>query len=91
MRKTNIAAKRAAMVVPLLIADAGEQASWRYVEFFTANIRNPNTRLSASYALSASNAFACIPGSNASALARSWICPAVRTIFNGRPRASTST
>lgn len=32
------------IVVPLLIADAGEQASWRYVEFFTASIRNPNTR-----------------------------------------------
>ena len=31
-------------VVPALVADAGEQAGWRYVEFFTANIRNPNTR-----------------------------------------------
>jgi site-specific recombinase XerD len=31
-------------LVPALIADAGEQASWRYVEFFTANIRNANTR-----------------------------------------------
>jgi hypothetical protein len=31
-------------LIPSLIADAGEQASWRYVEFFTANIRNPNTR-----------------------------------------------
>jgi site-specific recombinase XerD len=31
-------------LVPVVIADAGEQASWRYVEFFTANIRNPNTR-----------------------------------------------
>ena len=31
-------------VVPALIADAGEQAGWRYVEFFTANIRNPHTR-----------------------------------------------
>jgi hypothetical protein len=31
-------------IVPALIADLGEQASWRYVEFFTANIRNPNTR-----------------------------------------------
>lgn len=31
-------------LVPALIADAGDQASWRYVEFFTANIRNPNTR-----------------------------------------------
>ena len=31
-------------MVPRLIADAGETASWRYVEFFTANIRNQNTR-----------------------------------------------
>jgi site-specific recombinase XerD len=30
--------------VPALIADAGEQAGWRYVEFFTANINNPHTR-----------------------------------------------
>jgi hypothetical protein len=45
-RKTAIAKERATpqIVVPLLIADAGEQASWRYVEFFTANIRNANTR-----------------------------------------------
>jgi hypothetical protein len=33
-----------AHVVPALIADAGDLAAWRYVEFFTANIRNPNTR-----------------------------------------------
>ena len=31
-------------LVPVLIADAGDAAGWRYVEFFTANIRNPNTR-----------------------------------------------
>jgi len=31
-------------LVPALIVDAGEPAAWRYVEFFTANIRNPNTR-----------------------------------------------
>jgi site-specific recombinase XerD len=31
-------------LVPALIAAAGEQAVWRYVEFFTANIRNPHTR-----------------------------------------------
>ena len=31
-------------VVPALVANLGDQASWRYVEFFTANIRNPNTR-----------------------------------------------
>ena len=31
-------------VMPSLIAAAGDQASWRYIDFFTANIRNPNTR-----------------------------------------------
>ena len=31
-------------VVPAVIAVLGDQASWRYVEFFAANIRNPNTR-----------------------------------------------
>jgi site-specific recombinase XerD len=30
--------------VPVLIANEGFQASWRYIDFFTANIRNPNTR-----------------------------------------------
>jgi site-specific recombinase XerD len=29
---------------PALIAAAGERASYRFLEFFTANIRNPNTR-----------------------------------------------
>ena len=37
-------------------ADLGEQASWRYVEFFTANIRNPNTRRA--YARACSRFFA---------------------------------
>jgi site-specific recombinase XerD len=31
-------------LVPALIAAAGEQAGWRYIDFFTSNIRNPNTR-----------------------------------------------
>jgi site-specific recombinase XerD len=31
-------------LVPALIAAGGEAAGWRYVEFFTANIRNPHTR-----------------------------------------------
>jgi integrase/recombinase XerD len=30
--------------LPVLIRRAGEKASWRFVEFFTANIRNKNTR-----------------------------------------------
>jgi site-specific recombinase XerD len=33
-----------ATLIPALIANEGDQASWRYVDFFTANIRNPNTR-----------------------------------------------
>jgi site-specific recombinase XerC len=41
---TKVEVARTLSVVPALIADAGEQASWRYVEFFTANIRNANTR-----------------------------------------------
>jgi hypothetical protein len=34
----------ATALVPALLADEGDAAGWRYVEFFTANIRNPNTR-----------------------------------------------
>src|SRR6202051_2180202 len=43
-------------LVPALIADAGDAAGWRYVEFFTANIRNPNTRRA--YARACSRFFA---------------------------------
>src|SRR3954464_7070181 len=31
-------------IVPALIADLGDAAGWRYVEFFTANINNDHTR-----------------------------------------------
>jgi len=31
-------------LVPALIAAAGKQADWSYINFFTANIRNANTR-----------------------------------------------
>jgi hypothetical protein len=30
--------------VPALIASAGDRAAWRFLEFFTVNIRNANTR-----------------------------------------------
>ena len=30
--------------VPVLIAAAGPRAAHRFIQFFTANIRNPNTR-----------------------------------------------
>jgi site-specific recombinase XerD len=43
-------------LVPALIAAAGEQAGWRFVEFFTANIRNPHTRRA--YARACSRFFA---------------------------------
>jgi site-specific recombinase XerD len=43
-------------VVPAMIAVLGEQASWRYIEFFTANIRNPHTRRA--YARACSRFFA---------------------------------
>src|SRR5215813_9007627 len=36
--------QRVQHVVPALVAELGDEAAWRYVEFFTANIRNPNTR-----------------------------------------------
>jgi site-specific recombinase XerD len=31
-------------IVPAMIADAGDAAGWRYIEFFTANINNDHTR-----------------------------------------------
>lgn len=30
--------------LPPLIVGTGERAAWRFLEFFTVNIRNPNTR-----------------------------------------------
>src|SRR3984893_12238786 len=37
--------------LPGLIARAGEQASWRFIEFFAANIRNKNTRAAYAHAV----------------------------------------
>lgn len=39
-----LAAPVDSLPVPAIVADAGDTASWRYVEFFATNIRNPNTR-----------------------------------------------
>ena len=44
MQSGSLAALSSPAVVPALVATVGEQASWRYIGFFTANIRNPNTR-----------------------------------------------
>ena len=42
--KTVIIAARDGVVVPRVIADAGDQAARRFLEFFAATIRNKNTR-----------------------------------------------
>src|SRR4051812_19653243 len=42
-------------LIPVQVAAAGEQAAIRFIEFFTANIRNRNTRLA--YARAASDFF----------------------------------
>jgi site-specific recombinase XerD len=42
--RTALTPLPAAHLIPTLIAAAGDQASWRYIDFFTSNIRNPNTR-----------------------------------------------
>ena len=39
------------MVVPSIISDAGERARNRFVEFFTANIRNRNMRAAYAHAV----------------------------------------
>lgn len=41
---------RSQFVIPALIAGAGERAACRFIEFFTVNIRNPNTRLAYGHA-----------------------------------------
>jgi integrase/recombinase XerD len=35
---------QSSLTIPAIIADLGDNASKRFLEFFTANIRNPNTR-----------------------------------------------
>lgn len=40
----EVAGQGGGLVLPALIVEAGERAAKRFVEFFAANIRNPNTR-----------------------------------------------
>jgi hypothetical protein len=44
MKALVIAKSSSGLPVPAAIAAAGEKAGWRFVEYFTANIRNRNTR-----------------------------------------------
>jgi site-specific recombinase XerD len=51
-----LAASADNLPVPVLVANAGDGAGWRYIEFFAANIRNPHTRRA--YARACSSFFA---------------------------------
>jgi hypothetical protein len=64
--------------VPALIANAGDTAGWRYVEFFTANINNDHTRRA--YARACSRFFAWCEnrGSRSRPFDRSRYCEAVQ-------------
>src|SRR5215210_3151608 len=50
-----VEASAAPMIVPAMIADLGENAALRFIDFFTAHIRNPNTR--AAYAVAVRSFF----------------------------------
>ena len=43
--KTLVIAAGDGVIVPRAIADAGDQAARRFLEFFAATIRNKNTRM----------------------------------------------
>ena len=49
-------------LVPDLVVRGGEAAAWRYVEFFTANIRNPHTRRAYARACAAFFAWCAVRG-----------------------------
>ena len=51
MTELTFIGNTAGPALPALIAGAGERAAWRFLEFFTVNIRNKNTR--AAYARAA--------------------------------------
>src|SRR4249920_3356378 len=42
---TVVGSTTVSLVVPTIIADAGDQAARRFLEFFAATIRNKNTRM----------------------------------------------
>jgi len=77
------------MLVPRLIADAGEHASLRFLDFFTANIRNPNTR--AAYAVAVRAFFAWLDAKNVAPLAavRTYHVSAYIELLGRRYRAPT--
>jgi hypothetical protein len=53
MLELAVSGHPAGPAVPALIAAAGNCAAWRFIEFFTVNIRNANTRAAYSRAAAA--------------------------------------
>src|SRR3954447_21599408 len=51
-----VEALTAPMLVPAIVAQLGEKAALRFIDFFTAHIRNPNTR--AAYTVAVRSFFA---------------------------------
>ena len=87
--KAEIIPSPSVPVLPALIATAGEKASWRFLEFFTVNIRNKNTR--AAYGQAAGAFLCCCEGRGITSIEDVQPVPAgndsrriylARTIFN---------
>ena len=66
-RPVAVASSSVGPLVPALIAAEGESASLRFLDFFTANIRNPNTR--AAYAVAVRAFFAWLDARHVAPLA----------------------
>jgi hypothetical protein len=74
---------RARMAVPAIVADAGDTAARRFLEFFAATIRNKNTRMA--YYRAVTDFFAWLDGAGIVALAmpyaKAWTrCAAARRL-----------
>jgi hypothetical protein len=67
---------RSTLAIPAAIADAGEHAARRFLEFFAANIRNKNTRMAYYRAV-------CSPGSSRAPAS----CRAARRAWARAPHA----
>jgi hypothetical protein len=49
------------LTVPAIFADAGDGGARRFLEFFTAHIRNPNTRAAYAQAVAQFHPWSCTP------------------------------
>ena len=63
-----VEAATAPLIVPAMIAELGEKAALRFIDFFTAHIRNPNTR--AAYAVAVRSFFAWLEARRVTELRR---------------------